>query len=571
MSLDTRARHTKTSNEVHSEYYGNILSLFWAIPILASFILVIALRLYRGNRKYGFLVASFKKNIMLPATFGRKHITHTKFFGISWYTTPLRWQTLLILAYVLLNVVLIFVHRDFVYEPTPKAWAIQVARFYANRSGIMATTMIPLLFLFGGRNNIMTAVTAWSHETFKLFHRWIGRMMLVQSIVHGAGFTSYYFMIGGFDDYYFNMIADNANMWGIIVIAIATVIMVQAAYPFRHYWFEVFIVGHVILAGAFVAALRVHLANHGFSYYTYAAIAVWAFDRVIRIVRIVLAGVDTKAQICAYGNATHLVVKPSVQFKAQPGQYVFLYVMRNRFWESHPFSVMDSKADGSYVLVAKAQAGMTQRLLKCATKEPGNDNVIRVWVEGPYGKTYPVARYDTVLLVAGGIGVTAIMSYALGLTRTSRSGQHVVLYWTVREAESLNWVKEQLEELEHGGIVDVKIFITAECSMHSSTDDLSDEKRMCQIDSGSADTLCHPDLANKSASIESVSTSVAISYGNRPDMRKIIEGFIRDPNSGSVAVVSCGPGPLVDTCRKAVADNMNNAVGRVDYFEDALS
>ncbi|KAK9370588.1 ferric reductase NAD binding domain-containing protein [Lipomyces kononenkoae] len=570
MSLDVKARHLKNSNEVHSEYYGNILSLFWAIPIIASFIRLIALRLYRGNRRCGFLITWFKKNIMLPATFGRKHITSSRIFGISCYATPLRWQTLLILAYVLLNVVLIFVHHHFVYE-TPKAWAIQVARFYANRSGIMATTMIPLLFLFGGRNNIMMFITGWSQETFKLFHRWIGRMIFVQSIVHGAGFTSYYIMIGGFETYYNNMIVNYANLWGIIIIAVASVIMIQAAYPFRHYWYEIFIVGHVVLAGVFLAGLRVHLANHGFSYYAYAALAVWGFDRVARIVRIVLAGATTRAQVCAYGNATYLLVKPSVHFKARPGQYVYLYVMRNRFWESHPFSVMDSKGDGSYVLVAKAQASMTKRLLKCADKEPGNDNAIRVWVEGPYGKTYPVTRYDTVLLVAGGIGVTAIMSYALDLTRTSRSGQHVVLYWTVREAESLNWVKEQLEELEQGGVVNVKIFITAEGSMHtSSTDYLNDEKRIGQFGSGSADTLYDIDLSNKAVSIGSVSMSGPISYGNRPDMSKIIESTIKNAN-GSVSIVSCGPGPFVDTCRRAVVDNLNYAMGRVDYFEDAYS
>ncbi|KAK9312131.1 hypothetical protein V1524DRAFT_440162 [Lipomyces starkeyi] len=52
-------------------------------------------------------------------------------------------------------------------------------------------------------------------------------------------------------------------------------------------------------------------------------------------------------------------------------------------------------------------------------------------------------------------------------------------------------------------------------------------------------------------------------------MRKVIEETIKRAQ-GSVAVVSCGPGSLVDTCRSAVADNVDKGMGRVDYFEDAF-
>ncbi|KAK9352967.1 ferric reductase NAD binding domain-containing protein, partial [Lipomyces doorenjongii] len=519
----------------------------------------------RKVSKPGRLVTFFTKHIMLPATFSGKHVSPIRFFGISWNVMPLRWQTLLIVGFVLLNVILIFVHRIIIGE-SHEEWTIQAVRFYANRSGIMATTMIPLLFLFGGRNNIMMTVTGWSHETLNMFHRWIGRMMFFQSLVHGAGFTSYYIMDGGYEAYYYNMYKNYANLWGIIILTLAGVIMLQAAYPFRHYWYEAFLVGHVVLVGVFLPGLRTHLADHGYHSYTYAALAIWMFDRFVRIVRVVLAGATTHAAIHAHGNATHLIVKPSIHFKAQPGQYAFLYVMRHKFWESHPFSVMDTKADGSYIFVAKAQAGMTRRLLKSAAHVPGND-MIRVWVEGPYGKTYPVARYETVLLIAGGIGVTAVMSYALDLKRRARSGQHVLFYWTVREAESLNWVKEQLEEVAQDGFVDIKIFITAEWSTwstNSSTSDMSNEESLRNIASGSCDSV------ESSRRVCSVPEKLSVNYGQRPDMRKVIEETIMQAH-GSVAVVSCGPGSLVDTCRSAVADNVDKGTRRVDYFEDAFS
>ncbi|KAK9374021.1 ferric reductase like transmembrane component-domain-containing protein [Lipomyces chichibuensis] len=550
LALGVRARSLKSPNELHSEYYVNILTIYWIIPIIISFICLTALRLYPGNgSKPGRLVTFFRKRIMLPATFSRKHVSPIRFFGVSWMIMPLRWQTLLIVGFVLLNFVLIFVHRNIIPE-SHEAWTIQVVRFYANRSGIMATTMIPLLFLFGGRNNIMIAVTGWSHETFNMFHRWIGRMMFFQSLVHGVGFTSYYIMDGGYEIYYYNMY--QPNLWGIIILILAGAIMLQAAYPFRHYWYETFLVGHVVLVAVFLPGLHSHLANHGYHNYTYAALAIWMFDRFLRIVRVIFAGTTTQAEINAHGDATHLIIKPNIHFKAQPGQYAFLYVMRHKFWESHPFSIMDTKADGSYIFVAKAQAGMTRRLLESAAHVHGNDK-IRVWVEGPYGKTYPLARYETVLLIAGGIGVTAVMSYALDLKRRARSGQH-----------------EQLDEVSQDGFVDIRIFITAEWSTNSSTSDVSNEKSLGNTDSDSCDSDEHSNISGKHVSICSVPQIVAMNYGQRPDMRKVIQETIKQAH-GSVAVMSCGPGSLVDTCRSAVADNVDKGTGRVDYFEDAFS
>ncbi|KAK9468846.1 ferric reductase NAD binding domain-containing protein [Lipomyces arxii] len=560
MRTGLRARDSKNHNMDYSEYYGHVLNSFWLIFVLLSFIRLITIRLYprRGSKPYA-LVTKFRKTIMLPAVFGYKHITPVQFGRVKISILMLRWQTLVLILYGILNLILVFVDYDFVENnPNYNTWSIQVIRFYVDRTGILATAVMPVLLLFGGRNNILMLVTGWSFETFNVFHRWVGRAMFFHAMLHSIGFTAYYLLSGGRATYIKNMIKDIPNLWGIIATILAAVVMFQASYTMRHYWYEFFLVFHIVLVAVFVPALRLHLSDHGYLEFIWAAIAVWVFDRVVRICRIILAGAFLKADVQVISSASKIVVAPSLKWKAQPGQYVFVYVLRHNFWESHPFSIMDDK-DGKYTLVSNAKSGMTKRLHNSISAKPQKSDSVRVWIEGPYGESYPIARYDTVLLLAGGIGVTAIMSYALDLKRRNRNGQHVIFYWMVRDEEALGWVTDELKEIFESEFIEMHIVVTCAGSSASA----SSEKLEVASNSTS-------DVDSEKAVPSSISSSsIPVTYQARPDISAVIKSTIVNAPS-SVAVVSCGPNSLADEARAATTANMESCVGRVDYFEDAF-
>lgn len=48
----------------------------------------------------------------------------------------------------------------------------------------MSFANLPLLWLFGGRNNIFLWATGWSFASFNIFHRHVARVATVQAIVH---------------------------------------------------------------------------------------------------------------------------------------------------------------------------------------------------------------------------------------------------------------------------------------------------------------------------------------------------------------------------------------------------
>ncbi|KAK9384276.1 ferric reductase NAD binding domain-containing protein [Lipomyces mesembrius] len=486
----------KLHNTKWSEYYGIILNAYWGFLVLLAFGRLITLRLYprKGSGPLP-LVSKFRKYAILPATWGGKHVEPQRISNIPVNVIPTRWQSIVVFVFIVLNIILMFVDMWTVPNNTIYfTQAIMAARNIGDRSGVLGMALFPILFLSGGRNNLLMFFTGWSFETFNVFHRWIGRVMFVQFAVHSWAYTYYYSHLGeyrGFSNaaYWEQAILDNKdNFIGIIAIVIMGIILIQA-------------------------------------------------------------GPYSKAKVTLHGDAVYVAVKPAVNFHAQPGQYAFLYVLRHNFWESHPFSIMDTR-DKQYVFVTRIHNGMTKKLHQSLTGQNTNDTV-NVWIEGPYGHSHPIARYGTVLLVAGGIGVTGIMAYALDLNRR-KTQQHVRLYWMVREKSSLRWVQDQLQEITEGGRIDIHIYVTGKT-----------EEVIKEIHS-------EPESTSLSDQPEKGQAISHVDYAQRPDMSSVIGDTVRNAE-GSVAVVACGPGPLADACRKAVADNVDKAKWRVDYFEDAYS
>lgn len=62
----------------------------------------------------------------------------------------------------------------------------------SDRTGIVSLASLPLIWMFGGRNNIFIWLTGWQFSTFNLFHRHLARVATVQAIIHSFGYTVYY-------------------------------------------------------------------------------------------------------------------------------------------------------------------------------------------------------------------------------------------------------------------------------------------------------------------------------------------------------------------------------------------
>ncbi|KAK7208460.1 ferric reductase NAD binding domain-containing protein [Myxozyma melibiosi] len=567
-----RTQDAYMRNMKDSVIYGNTLLVFWGFFMVIAFLNNVFSRLLNIERgatnKY---VTMFRKWFILPATFGKMHAEPFRFFGIALNITPVRWMYLLVVLYSILNVVFLWPQVDIFEENTKIGTPRQQwARYIADRSGIFATVMMPSLYLFAGRNNILQYFSGWQFETFNVIHRWTGRWMFIQSAVHGLTYSLVYvYQEGGYATYVESVWHVEAIIWGSVATILAAAILFQAFYPFRHYFYEIFKILHIALAAVFLAYTYLHVYAYNyyqwmFYKYLWATVGIWVVDHVFRIFRILYSGLFATASVKIVGGAAIIRVKPMISWTPKPGQYAYLYVMRHNFWESHPFSVV-GKENGEYVFVTKAEAGMTQKLLKSVAKAPdATKNKMNVWVEGFYGESAPVSRFDTILLVAGGIGITAIVSYATALANKAREGQHIILYWILRNETDLGWVKSLIDAIAATRRVEIHIFVTG--AHDSSVAALSDVKNSDSASASATDS----EKANSLDGSKISWTADDVTYGQRPDMNAVIASTVHEAN-GSVAVMMCGPGSLSDICRQAVAQNVDKGKARVEYFEEVFS
>lgn len=98
-------------------------------------------------------------------------------------TLPTRLQSLLLIGYLGMNVAYCVVSIDWSGE---KKTVLSGLR---NRTGILAVLNMLPLFLFAGRNNPLVRMLGISFDTFNLMHRWIGRIVVLESLAHTVAWT----------------------------------------------------------------------------------------------------------------------------------------------------------------------------------------------------------------------------------------------------------------------------------------------------------------------------------------------------------------------------------------------
>eukprot|EP00741_Cyanophora_paradoxa_P000110 tig00000057_g106.t1 len=130
----------------------------------------------------------------------------------------------------------------------------------------------------------------------------------------------------------------------------------------------------------------------------------------------------------------------------RPGQYIFLCVPSIAPLQWHPFSLSSAPApclagtEGRFTLHIRPLAPHTfTGHLKALAERPAGEPLPEILVEGPYGRvSVDLTVQETVVLVAGGVGVTPMLS-TLGYLAAARPAalRRVRFCWTVQDESPL--------------------------------------------------------------------------------------------------------------------------------------
>ncbi|KAK4902932.1 hypothetical protein LTR27_000871 [Elasticomyces elasticus] len=457
--------------------YGIImLAIGFGLPVIMTWLSYIL-----GEAR---LMATVRAYVVWPSTIGSYHVRSLPhLIGKA----PTIGQALYVALFLALNIVLTSVSYQ---SKQPNAWnptgRSEIMSYVLGRTGTLAYIFMPLLFLFGGRNNILLWMTNWSHSTFLLLHRWIARIFTVQVLIHSVVSLVKYAQNGMYG-------MENKKpywIWGIVATLCVVVLCFGSGLYVRNNHYEVFLTMHVVLSIIIVVGCWYHAYDlygllGGYCYWIYATSAVWAFDRGWRRLRIWSSGLR-RASVSQLGEEDGYVRIdiPGIRWSQKPGTHAYVYfpaLTPWRPWENHPFSVMptimlrpptptdkieypatqgdshSSSVSEHNVDIEHKSAARSGIAAVEGTRTPvgltffvrksfGGTTALSVrqdqltFVEGPYANNDSdhVLRCDRLLLIGGGIGITALVPFLA-------SHWNVKLCWSVKE--SARCLVDELEDV----------------------------------------------------------------------------------------------------------------------------
>jgi NAD(P)H-flavin reductase len=229
--------------------------------------------------------------------------------------------------------------------------------------------------------------------------------------------------------------------------------------------YELFVALHVPVAVVFLGMMFWHCNNYLTSWhYLLSTLGIWLLSYFMRLFYLNwtrpgqlswLIG-DEAAVTLMPENAIKITIPTKMRWR--PGQYVYLRMPGISVFENHPFTIASlcsedfpSEYGEGYrdmVLVFRPFGGFTRKVLNNAL-DHGPWHTYRAFVDGPYGGMQRrIEAFDDVVLIAGGSGITAIVSQLLSLIKKMRDGKAVTrkihVIWALKRPETMEWFKEEL-------------------------------------------------------------------------------------------------------------------------------
>jgi predicted ferric reductase len=505
-----------------------------------------------------------KEHLIYAPLFRTRHNREMQLSSaINMGTLPSRFHGILVFGVVAMNVILCVVTTPFGSEEDT------VAGIVRNRTGTMATVNLIPLVIMAGRNNPLIAMLHVPYDTWNLLHRWLGRIVVAQALAHTFAWAIPKGQEAGWNIVGMAISSSSFLLAGLVATVACVALLLHSPSPIRHAFYEVFIHLHIAIAAVFMGFLWVHLNGMAAQTYLLAAIILWALERATRLLSIIyrnLGSGSTTATVEAMpGECMRITLRMARPWTFRPGQHIYLYIPAVGWWTSHPFSVGWSEAENvitdeksplpmskqdllgapqkeTVSLLVRRRTGFTDKLFQRASNAIGFRVTLRAFAEGPYGNIHSMDSYGTVMLFAGGVGIThhvpfvrhLVAGFAEGTVATRR----VTLVWIIQSPEHLEWIRPWMTSIlamdRRREVLRIMLFVTR---------------------------------PRNTKEIQSPSATVQM-FPGRPNIDTLV-GMEVENQIGTMGVLVCGNGGLSDDVRKVCRKRQGRT--NIDYVEESFS
>eukprot|EP01018_Ginkgo_biloba_P025258 Gb_17654 [translate_table: standard] len=282
------------------------------------------------------------------------------------------------------------------------------------RLGFVGTLCLALLFLPVSRGLVLLQLIGIHFEISVKYHVWIANIMMVIYTLHGLCFA----IVWGSQNHLKSELSrwdptGRANLAGEITLLSGLIIWLTSINQIRRKFFELFYYSHHLYV-IFIVFFIMHVDDRHFCT-VLSGIFLLLLDRFLRFLqsRITVNILSARILPC---KAIELTLSKCPGLKYSSTSMILLKIPFISHLQWHPFTITSSSnvdEDRLSVLI-KCQGGWTEKLhnfvidshlLKTSAVS------LTAAVEGPYGPTSNYfLRYDTLILIGGGSGVTPFLS-----------------------------------------------------------------------------------------------------------------------------------------------------------------
>ncbi|XP_022135163.1 ferric reduction oxidase 8, mitochondrial [Momordica charantia] len=396
-------------------------------------------------------------------------------------------------------------------------WELKYLRV-ATRFGLLAEACLGLLLLPILRGLAPFRLIGIQFEASVKYHIWLGTAMVLFATFHGASTL----FIWGLS----NQIQDQMWKWqntgriyiaGEITLITGLVIWITSLPQIRRRKFEIFYYTHHLYIVFFVFFLF-HAGDRHF-YMVFPGLFLFGIDKVLRIIQSRTETCVVSAQILPC-KAVELTLPKDQRLKYKPTSVVYVKIPRISRFQWHAFSLISSSSvnDDTMSIVVKCDKSWTRSLYDMISAErEGESNQLKcisIAVEGPYGPaSMDFLRYDHLLLIAGGIGVTPLLSILQEITSMQKSSNfkcpaRIQLIHVMKKSHDVSLLTSilplLLNHLDAKMYLQLKVFVTQEEESSTTVSELLN--KFSQVQTIQSSTKCSSHAAQGLESLGGMAT-----------------------------------------------------------------
>lgn len=387
---------------------------------------------------------------------------------------------------------------------------------FMKRLGRFAYLLLPLDIFFAFKPNPLPNVY---YLEFIFLHKWISRLIVLMSFIHGLMFT-----IRWAQGHEFFKFFRLLNFLGVIAFLGFFVITIVSLKPLRRRFYKVFFTTHLILAWISPILIQFH-ARPGVTIYTFIIVILFIAQIITKIWKSENTKIEIKTSAGSYlqlitipNNFGYFLPAAHLRISNYSKQNILTYIL-----PTHPFTISSLPGESSVKLIVKKTSLTLTSNTQYSISEPYPS------LHSNFFKTA-----ENVLLVAGGSGI----SYALGLYQSLASNNftNMTLIWILRSKSDL-WI------LDHFPIRKIDIYITSEAQ--KTDDDYAEAEQL--LDDLGNDELELQDIDPFNDSNEADNVPIKTMKFGRPNLN-LYAGCVNQFDKANNWVISCGTRSLNKDC-----------------------